>query len=193
MVVANPADGTLYYYHEGMPAPQASFDNVGVHPAAVLAADRSLRETAAGRYETVGRLPGAGTYDAVFYVDTPRLVQCFTVTIDRRPGEHATPRVAFTAVPKAAQAGQQVDVAFQLIDPESGTPVRDARDVEILTFRQPGDQQTHAHATPSAGGVYAASFRPRDAGSYYVFVQSQSLALRPASGALVAVSPAVAR
>jgi YVTN family beta-propeller protein len=190
VVVANPADGTLYYYHEGMIAPQVSFDNVGAHPAAVLAADRSLQEVAAGRYQTVGRLPQAGTYDAVFYVDSPRLVQCFSVQVEQKPGEHATPRVAFTALPPASRAGQPVAVSFHLIDPDSGAPVADAGDVMLLTFRQPGDQQAQTKAEPTADGGYTASFEPRGAGSYYVFVESRSLGLRPTTGGLVTVSTA---
>jgi hypothetical protein len=193
VVVANPADGTLYYYQEGMIAPQVSFDSVGVKPAAVLAADRSLREVAAGRYQTVGRLPHGGSYDAVFYVDSPRLVQCFTVEVERRPGEHAAPRVAFTVLPSAARAGQTVAVSFRLFDPDSGAPVRDAGDVTMLTFRQPGDRQAQTHAAPTGNGFYAASFRPSGAGSYYVFVESHSLALRPTTGGLVTVSSATPR
>jgi len=188
VVVANPADSALYYYQEGMIAPQVSFDNVGANPAAVVAADRSLREVAPGQYQTVARLPHAGTYDAVFYVDSPRLVQCFTVRIDRKPGEHATPRVAFNALPNAARVGQSVAVSFHLIDPDSATPVLNARDVTLLTFRQPGDQQARTHAVPTADGGYAASFQPLGAGSYYVFVESESLALRPTTGGLVIVS-----
>jgi YVTN family beta-propeller protein len=190
VVVANPADGTLYYYQEGMIAPQSSFDSVGVKPAAVLAADRSLREVAAGRYQTVGRLPHAGFYDAVFYVDSPRLVQCFAVEVRRQPGEHAAPRVAFTTLPDAAHAGQTVAVGFRLFDPDSGAPVPDAGDVTLLTFRQPGDQQAQAHAAPTGDGGYSASFRPLGAGSYYVFVESRSLALQPTTGGLVTVSNA---
>jgi YVTN family beta-propeller protein len=190
VVVANPSDGALYYYQEGMIAPQVSFDSVGARPAAVLAVDRSLREVTAGRYQTVGRLPHAGSYDAVFYADSPRLVQCFTVQVERRPGEHAAPRVAFTALPSAARAGEMVTVGFRLFDPESGAPVSDASDVTVLTFRQPGDQQAQAHAAPTGDGGYAASFRPLGAGSYYVFVESRSLALRPTTGGLVTVSNA---
>jgi YVTN family beta-propeller protein len=190
VVVANPADGTLYYYQEGMIAPQVSFDSVGVKPAAVLAADRSLREVTAGRYQTVGRLPRAGSYDAVFYVDSPRVVQCFTVEVNRRPGGHVAPRVAFTALPSAARAGQTVAVGFRLLDPDSGSPVPDAGDVTVLTFRQPGDQQTRTHAAPTEDGGYAASFRPLEAGSYYVLVESRSLALRPITAGLVTVSNA---
>lgn len=188
VVAANPADGAIYYYHEGMIAPQASFDNIGAKPAAVLAADRSLREVAAGRYETVGRLPRAGTYDAVFYVDSPRLVQCFSLQVERRPDEPAIPKVAFTALPNATHVGRAVVVNFQLIDPDSGTPIPDARDVTLLTFRQPGDQQSRSFASPTADGGYAATFKPLEAGSYYVFVESRSLALRPATAGLVTVT-----
>lgn len=188
VVIANPADGALYYYHEGMIAPQITFDNVGANPTAVAAADRSLREVTAGRYQTVARLPRAGAYDAVFYVDSPRLVRCFTVQVERNPGERAAPRVAFNALPNAARVGQPVAVSFHLIDPYSGAPVPNAQDVTLLTFREPGDQQARTHAAPTADGGYAASFKPLGAGSYYVFVESKSLALQPTTGGLVTVS-----
>lgn len=79
-------------------------------------------------------------------------------------------------------------MSFHLIDPDSGTPVPNARDVTLLTFRQPGDQQARTHAAPTADGGYAASFQPHGAGSYYVFIEGDSLALHPTTGGLVIVS-----
>ena len=192
VIVANPADNALYYYQEGMIAPQTSFDKVGVQPSAVLAADRSLREVAPGRYETIGRLPHAGTYDAVFYVDSPRLVQCFTVEVEHRPSEPAAPRVAFAELPQTAHAGQSIRVSFRLTDSESGVPIADARDVTLLTFRSPGNQQAQTPAQAAGDGLYTASFMPNRAGNYYVFVESRSLDLGPTTAGLLAVSAATA-
>jgi YVTN family beta-propeller protein len=192
VVVANAADNTLYYYQEGMIAPQTSFDRVGVRPTAPLAADRSLREVAPGRFETIGRLPKAGIYDAVFYVDSPRLVQCFTVEVERRPNERAAPRVAFTELPQAARTGQSVRISFRLTDSESGAPIAGSGDVTLLTFRSPGNQQAQTLARATGDGLYTASFMPNRAGNYYVFVESRSLDLQPTTAGLLTVSAATA-
>src|SRR5262249_29931992 len=81
VLVANFADRAIYYYREGMAAPMGSFENYGKSPRAVLAVDRSLREHAPGVYESTQHLPAAGNYEVIFFLDSPRVVQCFQLTI----------------------------------------------------------------------------------------------------------------
>jgi hypothetical protein len=88
VLIANPGDHTVYFYKEGMAAPMGQLDNGGRSPRAVLAIDRSLREIdAPGSYETVVPLPEAGTYDVVFFLDSPHIVHCFPMRIASPPGK----------------------------------------------------------------------------------------------------------
>lgn len=89
VLIANPGDRTVYFYKEGLAAPMGQLDNGGRSPRAVMAIDRSLRERSqAGRYETVATLPAAGEYDVVLFVDTPRIVHCFPLSIASAVLEH---------------------------------------------------------------------------------------------------------
>ena len=90
VLVANPADRTVYYYKEGMAAPMGSFANYSRQPRAVLVLDRSLEERSPGVYETIARLRHPGTYDLAVFLDAPRLVDCLQLTIAADPGRRAS-------------------------------------------------------------------------------------------------------
>jgi hypothetical protein len=47
----------------------------------VLVIDRSLRELLPGAYQTTAQLKQSGDYDVVFFLNTPRVVHCFDVSI----------------------------------------------------------------------------------------------------------------
>ena len=86
VLIANYHDQAIYYYKEGMAAPMGQFNNYGRSPRAVMTIDRSLKEVAdAGVYQSSFTLPAAGEYDVVFFMDTPRINHCFTLTINESP------------------------------------------------------------------------------------------------------------
>jgi hypothetical protein len=85
VLVANPADQMIYYYTEGMAAPMGSFQNYKRDPRALLVLDNSLRETERGVYTSALRLPAAGHYDVVFLLDSPRVVNCFDLSVAEIP------------------------------------------------------------------------------------------------------------
>ncbi|MEM7258071.1 MAG: hypothetical protein AAF404_11865 [Pseudomonadota bacterium] len=85
VLVANYHDQTVYFYKEGMAAPMGQFNNFGKSPRSVLAIDHSLREhKVAGSYQAAVTLPEAGLYEAVFFMDAPRVVACFAFMVDSR-------------------------------------------------------------------------------------------------------------
>ena len=55
VLVANAADGMVYFYSEGMAAPMGSFKSHGPAADAVLVIDNSLREHHPGTYQTTAR------------------------------------------------------------------------------------------------------------------------------------------
>jgi DNA-binding beta-propeller fold protein YncE len=81
VVIANAADKAVFYYEEGMAAPMGTFSNFGKSPRSVLVVDRSLKEKSPGVYEAAGRLEKPGTYIVPVLLDTPRIVECFTLPI----------------------------------------------------------------------------------------------------------------
>jgi len=196
MVIVNPGERVIYYYHEGMAVPSGSFSTYGREPRAVQILDRRLREVEPGVYRTIAQLPRAGTYDVVFYTDSPRTVQCFETRIDRdATGDDQTARtpvVTDLALNGTLRAGQPLTLQFHLVDPQTGQPVSSVRDARVVSFAIPGRDAARSSARPLGGGAYQADINMQVAGDYYVFVEAPSVALAPVAGRIVAVAPASA-
>ena len=82
VLIANYPDRTIYLHKAGMAALVAQLKNFGRSPRAVLAIDQGLRGRAvAGTYSTTAVIPAPGRYQAIFFVDAPRLSYCFPFEI----------------------------------------------------------------------------------------------------------------
>jgi YVTN family beta-propeller protein len=192
VLVANPADKTIYFYKEGMAAPMGHFQNYNRHPRAVLAVDRSLEERSPGVYETTATLRRPGLYDVAFFLDSPRTIHCFEVEVGpdpelqverarRRPVQvhplHDDRRLA-AGEKIALEVGEKLSLRFELVDPVTQERRSGLRDVRVLTFRAPGRDQRRQPARQVGDGVYQVDFVPPKAGVYYAFVECDSLGLR---------------
>ncbi len=183
VLVANPADKMIYLYKEGMAAPAGGFSNYGRQPRAALVVDRGLRETKPGTYATTVPVTAAGTYDVVFFLDTPRVVACFALNVEPRDPTPArpAPRIAAIEPPRTLKSGEPARLRFALTDARGGRRRR-ARDVRALAFEAPGVWQQRGDAMPLADGSYEFTFVPPGAGTYYLYVESPSLGLARTSG-----------
>lgn len=180
VLVANPADQAIYFYKEGMAAPMGHFRNYRREPRAVLAVDRSLRETRPGRYETTATLRRPGTYDVAFFLDTPRVVHCFEVEVAADPTRAAAgPAVELKPrfERRSVAPGERLSLTFEVLDRKSGRSLDGLEDLQVLTFRAPGHDQRRQWAEPVAEGVYGVEFSADRPGAYYVFARSQSMGL----------------
>jgi DNA-binding beta-propeller fold protein YncE len=178
VLVANPADKMIYYYTEGMAAPMGSFQNYRRVPKALLVLDNGLRETKRGLYSTTIRLDTPGYYDAVFLLDSPRAIHCFSFAVNENP-----------ALPKPIAAGLKVEqltsdspvvgqpytLRFKLIDGNTGDPKSKLNDLGVLVFLAPGIWQQRMAAQTVGDGVYEISFIPPQPGVYYVHFRIPSL------------------
>jgi hypothetical protein len=195
VLVANPEDKAIYFYKEGMAAPMGHFQNYGRKPRAVLVVDRSLRELRPGVYETVAKMASGGDYDLAFYLDSPRLYHCFALKVAENPVLAAArkPRLAVEMLTSQASiaVGEETEVRFRLRDAD-GAPKTGVRDATVLTFLSPGVWQRRQLASEVEPGLYRVTFRPPEAGLYFVFlgVESEGLALqRSPYLALTALTP----
>jgi YVTN family beta-propeller protein len=181
VLVANPEDQVIYFYKEGMAAPMGHFKNYGKQPRAALVVDRSLRETAPGVYETTAKLGDPGEYDVALFVDSPKLVRCFPVTVAEDPVLAAArrPKLGIEPVgaPSTVAVGKDVALRFKITDPVSGAPRTGLRDVRVLTFLSPGIRQQRQWASETAPGTYEIHFTPAESGVYYVFLEVESAGL----------------
>ena len=178
VLVANPADKMIYYYAEGMAAPMGSFQNYRRIPKGLLVLDNGLRETKRGLYSTTIRLDAPGYYDAVFLLDSPRAMHCFSFAVDQNPAL-PKPVAAGLKVQQLTSAspvvGQSYTLRFKLIDSNTGEPKSNLNDLGVLVYLAPGIWQERAAAKPIGDGVYEISFVPPQPGVYYVHFRIPSL------------------
>ncbi|HEX9918056.1 MAG TPA: YncE family protein [Pyrinomonadaceae bacterium] len=179
VLVANPADKMIYYYQEGMAAPMGSFTNYKREPRSLLVWDASLRETAPGVYSTKAQLTAQGNYDVVFLLDSPRIVNCFEMSIKENPEYRKKREVAIRVEPmlkeRNLRTGENVQLRFKVTDSTTKLPRADLKDVGVLTFLAPGIWQQRHWAKPVGEGVYEINFVPPQSGVYYIFFQCPSL------------------
>ncbi len=184
VLVANAPDKQIYYYKEGMAAPMGSFSNYGRQPMAAQVVDRSLRErTSPGVYETVAKLPKPGLYDVVFFLDSPRFVNCFEFAVEPNPAieaERNAGKVAVTALaPKMpSKLGEELTFKFRIVDQATNEPVNGLTDVVVVTFLAPGTWHRRELAKEEGDGVYSIGFKPPQPGVYYGHVQCSSVNLQ---------------
>ncbi|MGA9767591.1 MAG: cytochrome D1 domain-containing protein [Blastocatellia bacterium] len=183
VLIANPADQTIYYYTEGMAAPMGNFQNYRREPRGVMVVDRSLRETSPGTYSANVKLPQGGQYDLAFLIDSPRVIDCFNITVKDNPamarrGDHAPLLINYMVKSVKVRPHEKVNVQFRLRDPESGAAKNDLKDVGVLTFLAPGTWQERQWAKALGNGVYEIDFVPPNEGVYYIFVHCPSLKIK---------------
>jgi len=184
VLVANAPDKQVYYYKEGMAAPMGSFSNYGRQPMAARVIDRSLRErTSPGVYQTVAKLPKPGLYDVVFFLDSPRFVNCFELAVEPNPAIEAERNAAMVAVtalaPKTpSKLGEELTFKFRVVDQATKEPVSGLTDVVIVTFLAPGTWHRREVAKEEGDGVYSITFNPPQSGVYYGHVQCSSVNLQ---------------
>lgn len=180
-IVANPIDKSIYYYREGMAAPMGEFINYGREPRAVLVVDRSLKETAPGVYTTSVQVTRSGTFDIAFLLDSPRVVQCFDLEVAPVPGDENPTRskrfrVELIAGAREVTVGEPVQVRFEVRDSDTGQPLNDVRDLDVLAYST-SNWQSHIRATGVGDGFYEATFIPPRSGVYYVLCRVPSLGM----------------
>ena len=178
VLVANPADKMIYYYQEGMSAPMGSFQNYKRDPRAVLIADRSLRESRTGTFETVVRLPKSGLYDVAFLLDQPRITNCFATEAAFNPAikhQREIPlSVEYLDRDKPLRVGGENKLRFRLTEAATGKPKEGLTDVNVMMYLAPGVWQKRAFAQPVGGGVYELKIDVPQTGTYVFFVESRS-------------------
>ncbi|WP_196138408.1 YncE family protein [Aliikangiella sp. G2MR2-5] len=116
VLIANYYDQAVYFFKEGMAAPMGQFNNYGRSPRAVKTIDRSLRELhKPGVYETSAKLPSAGIYDVVYFMDSPRIVHCFTLNIEakKRPSVVAEKIIASVDEQQFLKVGEPAKLFFR--------------------------------------------------------------------------------
>ncbi len=175
--VVNQAEGTVYYYMEGMNAPMGAFRNYGHEARAIEIVDRSLGEREPGVYTGRVKLPVEGTYDVAFMMDTPRFLHCFSAKVEPNPAVRQTKApmgIEYKIANRRVSVGESTRVRFRLTDPATGEAKSEIPDVSVLYYGADGRGRTVVPAKALGDGQYEASITVSQATTYYVFVGSRS-------------------
>jgi YVTN family beta-propeller protein len=178
--VVNPADGSTYYYMEGMNSPSSNYRVYGSSPRAVTVVDRSLKEVEPGVYAGRVRMPVAGKYDVAFMLDSPKLLHCFSMQAKANPLITKTLdrlAVEFDQRARKATSGGNTGLRFKLIDPATRLAKSGIKDARVMYFLAPGRDRTEVPVKEIGGGVYEAQMQLAQPGAYYVYVGVPSLEL----------------
>jgi hypothetical protein len=178
VLIANPADGIIYYYQEGMAAPMGSFQNYRRSPRAVMVVDRSLREVTSGVYTTTTKLPKSGVYDVAFLLDSPRVTHCFSAEAKPNPEiaheKKVAVRIEYLNKDKQLRVGENYKLRFKLVDTATSKAKSDVNDVRVLTMLSSATWQKRDFAKSVGDGVYELDIKVPQTGSYLIFVESRS-------------------
>jgi YVTN family beta-propeller protein len=177
VLVVNPADNTTYYYMEGMNAPASNYQSYGAAARAVTVVNRSLKETEPGVYTSRVRIPVAGRYDVALMVNSPRIIECFSMEAKENPllaADKARIVAEFLVKSREVPLGAKVPVRVKLSD-AGGKPQAGLKDVTMLSFLVPGQRREEAIAREVEPGVYQAVVAIPEHGAYSIHVASKSL------------------
>jgi len=178
VLIANPADGIIYYYAEGMAAPMGSFQNYRRRPRAVTVVDRSMREVTSGVYTATTKLPKSGIYDVAFLLDSPRVTHCFTAEAKPNPEvkheKKVAIRIEYLNKDKQLRVGEDYKLRFKLVDTSTSKAKSDVNDVRVLTLSSSATWQKRDFARSVGDGVYELDIKVPQTGVYLIFVESRS-------------------
>lgn len=178
--VVSPADGSTYYYMEGMNSPSSNYRVYGSSPRAVTVVDRSLKEVEPGVYAGRVKIPVAGKFDVAFMLDSPKLLHCFSVQAKANPLIVKTLdplAVEFDERSRTATSGGNLGLRFKLIDPASGLVKTGIKDARVMYFLAPGRGRTEVAVKEIGDGFYEADMQLAQPGAYYVYVGVPSMKL----------------
>ncbi|MFM2056700.1 MAG: hypothetical protein RLY71_1085 [Pseudomonadota bacterium] len=184
MLIAGQADNALYYYMEGMTGAQGSYQTYRRATRALTVINRSLQETAPGRYTGTLRLERGGHYRIPLLVQNPRVMHCFDIHIDETGATDTGRRfdlgfqVGGANPASAVQVGADTEIRLTLRDAHTGEPVRGVRDLQLMALEMPGlsQQRVFARETPTPG-VYSVVLKFWRPGVWRLQAQSVSQGL----------------
>jgi DNA-binding beta-propeller fold protein YncE len=180
LLIANPADDTVYFYTEGSQAALGGFQGHTLEPRAVQVVDRSLKEPAPGVYTGSIRIPQSGEFVVAFLLNEPRMVNCFSFTAKAadEPLQGITANAEIRVLSgETPITGEVHDFRFELRDGETDTPLPTIEDISARIIQTGGSWNTSLRATPSAGGAYTLTFTPPSPGTYSVLLAIPSLGI----------------
>jgi len=187
VVIANPLDESIYFYKEGMAAPMGNFSNFSHRPLAVMVVDRSFKETAPGRYETIARLSRPGKYCLAVFINAPRMGHCFEVDVEgngdiglaRTIASEGTLKITPLFSEREEPVGKNVLLRFAIHPHDKAVPITGLKDVHLLYLTNSGQWSNRLVMSENSKvpGVYETTLQFPKPGVYSVYLSCESRGL----------------
>jgi hypothetical protein len=119
----------------------------------------------------------AGRYDVAFLLESPRLVNCFSLEAKENPALASQRKrivVEFLMQSREVPLGATVPVRFK-VRTESGEAQTGLKDIRVLSFLVPGQRRNETIAREIEPGVYEAPVAIEEHGAYAINVASREL------------------
>ncbi len=176
VMVANPADKTLYLYMEdGMLAPANAFKVYSNRPVSLLVHDKSLNETSPGVYQTVAAIPRPGEYEVVFYLANPLLVSCQPLSVrgaeDQQPVEAVHRLTQIALRPSRYQAGTPAELKLEM------DPALPNQTIQLLLMKPGSNWQRRIFSRSNAKGELIANLVFPRQGEYLLGIEAKALGI----------------
>ena len=171
MLIANPGDGSVYRYVEGMMVPVGSFSNYRRQARGLRVLDASLVERSPGRFEAAATIERSGRYDLVVRNLRPAVTACFVVDAEAAAApSHATPTPVTRLVSLRHLDARTASLEFVLAD-GNGRPL-DTADASVLAVQVHGSWQSRTRAVNRGQGRYTATLQGLQAGQFELLARA---------------------
>lgn len=180
VLIANPADRTIYYYMEGMNFSMGSFRSYGgTVQRAVRVVDRSMRETEQGVYSSKVKIPASGKYQLAFLLDNPLILECFEFSAGKNPAlamkDKGIPKLELLTEERTLAVGEELKLRFRMTDSSGNESMEGIKDIVAMMSLVGGNWNDRYTAQDMGGGVYEVNLRAPEEGVYYVVFACPSL------------------
>lgn len=180
-MVVSPGDANVYYYMEGMNAPMGSFGGYGHRPLSAMVVDRTIKEVGPGEYVSTVKIPASGNFQLIMTMDSPQMIECFPFTAEVNPAlvrDEAPLRIAYeTRSGTISSLGEAATVRFRLSDTANDGAPYEGNDVQVMTYRAPGQDRQEHIARLVEPGLYEITFMPSQGGAHYIYPAVRSKGL----------------
>ena len=182
LLAANPADGMIYQYAEGMMAPVGSYSNYRRAALGLHLLDLSLREVEPGHYRSPVRHTHGGAYELLLSGAGPRFALCAPVALaaPAAGAEAPAPRLRAELVgvspgpPREGETPGSRVLRVRLTQEGAAEAIHGVPDLTLLVFDRRSGWQARVPLREVGAGEYLARVPLPGAARYEAMVSSPS-------------------
>ncbi len=195
MLIANPQDGVVYQYAEGMMAPMGSYSNYRRSALGIMVLDNGLTQVGPGHFRALIRNQHGGPHDLILGGVEPRFSACARLDLpapapDQTASAAAAPAIKATLAElqpegSVADLSRKVRVSLEQNDQNGKSrPLTGVRDLTLLVFDRRNAWQDRLAMQEVEPGWYQTQVRLPRGGRYDWQVRSLEQALSYQAGRL---------